>query len=189
MKRSKQHVWEEGRRIAATLPDESDAVVLEDHDFSTSDDEDRTPKTRSHSDLQSALLRGIGSLSSTPQHAESASEQFLRTEYQEDDRRRSPERQRDLTDKDVLDKGLYIILISLHGLIRGERMELGKDPDTGGQVRSLKCHALVGKVTQSNFLKGVICMPKAKQTAMLCTLINATGIIHVDDNVCYVSEA
>ena len=31
--------------------------------------------------------------------------------------------------------GLYLVLISLHGLVRGERMELGKDPDTGGQVR------------------------------------------------------
>ena len=30
---------------------------------------------------------------------------------------------------------LYVILISLHGLVRGERMELGKDSDTGGQVR------------------------------------------------------
>lgn len=30
--------------------------------------------------------------------------------------------------------GLYIILISLHGLVRGKQMELGKDPDTGGQV-------------------------------------------------------
>lgn len=31
--------------------------------------------------------------------------------------------------------GLYITLISLHGLVRGDRMELGKDPDTGGQVK------------------------------------------------------
>ncbi|KAL3157983.1 hypothetical protein ABBQ32_012382 [Trebouxia sp. C0010 RCD-2024] len=31
--------------------------------------------------------------------------------------------------------GLYIILISLHGLVRGEQMELGKDPDTGGQIK------------------------------------------------------
>ena len=30
--------------------------------------------------------------------------------------------------------GLYIVLISLHGLVRGDAMELGKDPDTGGQV-------------------------------------------------------
>ena len=30
---------------------------------------------------------------------------------------------------------LYIILISMHGLVRGEGMELGRDPDTGGQVR------------------------------------------------------
>lgn len=31
---------------------------------------------------------------------------------------------------------LYIVLISLHGLVRGEKMELGRDPDTGGQVRA-----------------------------------------------------
>ncbi|KAL6771420.1 hypothetical protein ACKKBG_A26295 [Auxenochlorella protothecoides x Auxenochlorella symbiontica] len=34
----------------------------------------------------------------------------------------------------VYDK-LYIILISLHGLVRGEHMELGRDSDTGGQVK------------------------------------------------------
>ncbi|KAJ0984332.1 hypothetical protein J5N97_002688 [Dioscorea zingiberensis] len=33
------------------------------------------------------------------------------------------------------DKKLYIILISIHGLIRGENMELGRDSDTGGQVK------------------------------------------------------
>ena len=32
------------------------------------------------------------------------------------------------------DGGLYIALISLHGLIRGEEPELGRDADTGGQV-------------------------------------------------------
>jgi hypothetical protein len=29
---------------------------------------------------------------------------------------------------------LYLVLISMHGLVRGENMELGKDADTGGQV-------------------------------------------------------
>jgi len=33
------------------------------------------------------------------------------------------------------DEGLYIALISLHGLIRGEDSELGRDADTGGQVQ------------------------------------------------------
>ncbi|GMH07032.1 hypothetical protein Nepgr_008872 [Nepenthes gracilis] len=33
------------------------------------------------------------------------------------------------------EKKLYIVLISLHGLIRGEDMELGRDSDTGGQVK------------------------------------------------------
>ncbi|KAL5702802.1 sucrose-phosphate synthase [Ranunculus cassubicifolius] len=32
-------------------------------------------------------------------------------------------------------KKLYIILISLHGLVRGENMELGRDSDTGGQIK------------------------------------------------------
>ncbi|MQL89014.1 hypothetical protein Taro_021589, partial [Colocasia esculenta] len=32
-------------------------------------------------------------------------------------------------------KKLYIVLISLHGLVRGENMELGRDSDTGGQVK------------------------------------------------------
>uniref|UniRef100_A0A6V7QZ04 Sucrose-phosphate synthase n=1 Tax=Ananas comosus var. bracteatus TaxID=296719 RepID=A0A6V7QZ04_ANACO len=31
-------------------------------------------------------------------------------------------------------KKLYIVLISLHGLVRGENMELGRDSDTGGKV-------------------------------------------------------
>ncbi|XP_008794597.2 probable sucrose-phosphate synthase 2 [Phoenix dactylifera] len=32
-------------------------------------------------------------------------------------------------------KKQYIVLISLHGLVRGENMELGRDSDTGGQVK------------------------------------------------------
>jgi sucrose-phosphate synthase len=31
--------------------------------------------------------------------------------------------------------GLYIMLISIHGLIRGKNMELGRDADTGGQTK------------------------------------------------------
>ncbi|PWA63428.1 sucrose-phosphate synthase 2 [Artemisia annua] len=36
---------------------------------------------------------------------------------------------------DKKEKKLYIILISLHGLVRGENMELGRDSDTGGQTK------------------------------------------------------
>ncbi len=34
--------------------------------------------------------------------------------------------------------GLYIALISIHGLIRGNDLELGCDPDTGGQTRYVR---------------------------------------------------
>ncbi|XOF34249.1 MAG: HAD-IIB family hydrolase [Candidatus Electrothrix sp. YB6] len=36
------------------------------------------------------------------------------------------------------DKGLYLALISIHGLIRGNDLELGRDPDTGGQTRYVR---------------------------------------------------
>ena len=32
-------------------------------------------------------------------------------------------------------KGLYLCLISIHGLIRGQELELGRDADTGGQTK------------------------------------------------------
>ena len=31
--------------------------------------------------------------------------------------------------------GMYVMLISVHGLIRGHGLELGRDADTGGQVK------------------------------------------------------
>ena len=33
------------------------------------------------------------------------------------------------------EEGIYILMISIHGLIRGSAPELGRDPDTGGQVQ------------------------------------------------------
>ena len=49
--------------------------------------------------------------------------------------------------------GLYIVLISVHGLIRGHNIELGRDADTGGQIkyavelaRTLSQHPDVGRV-------------------------------------------
>ena len=47
----------------------------------------------------------------------------------------SPARQQQQQPKDPFANrvdGLYIVLASMHGLVRGERMELGRDPDTGG---------------------------------------------------------
>jgi sucrose-phosphate synthase len=33
------------------------------------------------------------------------------------------------------DKKIYIVMISIHGLIRGHDLELGRDADTGGQTK------------------------------------------------------
>ena len=34
----------------------------------------------------------------------------------------------------IPDQGLYIFMLSIHGLVRDEAPELGRDADTGGQV-------------------------------------------------------
>ncbi|KAL5571755.1 hypothetical protein UlMin_021352 [Ulmus minor] len=39
------------------------------------------------------------------------------------------------SDHDNKSRHLYIVLISMHGLVRGENMELGRDSDTGGVYR------------------------------------------------------
>ncbi len=51
------------------------------------------------------------------------------------------------------DSPLYVLMISLHGLIRGYDLELGRDADTGGQItyvvelsRTLAAHPEIGKV-------------------------------------------
>ncbi|XP_052174855.1 sucrose-phosphate synthase 4 [Diospyros lotus] len=41
----------------------------------------------------------------------------------------------DIWSDDNKSRRLYIVLISMHGLVRGENMELGRDSDTGGQVK------------------------------------------------------
>ena len=57
-----------------------------------------------------------------------SSSNFMSQPFEED----KGEKPKDLLENRV--DGLYVCLISLHGLVRGDRMELGKDPDTGGQV-------------------------------------------------------
>ncbi len=55
--------------------------------------------------------------------------------------------------KEKESRGLYIVLISVHGLIRGHNLELGRDADTGGQIqyvvelaRALAEHPAVARV-------------------------------------------
>lgn len=42
--------------------------------------------------------------------------------------KRAPKREKE-------ERGLYIVLVSVHGLIRGHNLELGRDADTGGQIQ------------------------------------------------------
>ncbi|KAL2636358.1 hypothetical protein R1flu_007837 [Riccia fluitans] len=60
-------------------------------------------------------------------------------------------------------KKLYIVLISLHGLVRGDNMELGRDSDTGGQVKYVvelaRALALMPEVYRVDLLTRQICDP------------------------------
>ena len=58
-----------------------------------------------------------------------------------------------MADKSASPQGRHLLLISVHGLIRGENLELGRDADTGGQTlyvvdlaRSLARHSDVERV-------------------------------------------
>jgi hypothetical protein len=85
-------------------------------------------------------------------------------------------------------KRLYLVLISLHGLVRGHEMELGRDSDTGGQVkyvvelsRALAKHPGVHRVDLLTRLitgarERTRCCGSIRQrhALTLCTLVAAT---------------
>lgn len=68
-----------------------------------------------------------------------------------------------LTEQSLKEKRLYVIMISLHGLVRGENMELGRDSDTGGQVKYVvefaKALAKMPEVYRVDLLTRQICSP------------------------------
>ncbi|MBU1072735.1 HAD family hydrolase, partial [bacterium] len=39
-----------------------------------------------------------------------------------------------MMEKDGEQEGLYILMMSIHGLVRARDIELGRDADTGGQI-------------------------------------------------------
>ncbi|MBI1752503.1 MAG: HAD-IIB family hydrolase [Acidobacteria bacterium] len=58
------------------------------------------------------------------------------------------------------EQGLYILTISVHGLIRGRSPELGRDPDTGGQVLYVL-----------DFVKALARNPQVAQVDLLTRLV------------------
>lgn len=62
------------------------------------------------------------------------------------------------------DEGLYIALISVHGLIRATELELGRDADTGGQIKYVielaRALALQEEVAQVDLFTRLVCDPQ-----------------------------
>ncbi|KAG0560445.1 hypothetical protein M758_10G176100 [Ceratodon purpureus] len=67
------------------------------------------------------------------------------------------------SDKEKPVKDKYIVLLSLHGLVRGDNMELGRDSDTGGQVKYVvefaRSLALMPDVYRVDLFTRQICSP------------------------------
>ena len=65
------------------------------------------------------------------------------------------------------DEGLYIVMLSLHGLVRGEDLELGRDADTGGQIKYVvelaKKLSLDSRVSRVDLLTRQIFSPKVDE--------------------------
>ena len=61
--------------------------------------------------------------------------------------------------------GLYIMLFSVHGLLRGSDMELGRDADTGGQIQYVV-----------ELAKALSNHPRIRKVDLVTRLIRAKGV-------------
>lgn len=140
MKRNRQRVLREDARVLAAekveLQDEDDKQVLDTEDAGSEEEDmlfdpkasmlkpDKRKPPRHTSDKVPQPEKGVKPV---------AIKSDRKTQdFSAEEETSSPQDVSAFFDRRV--DGLYIILISLHGLVRGQQMELGKDPDTGGQV-------------------------------------------------------
>jgi len=73
-----------------------------------------------------------------------------------------------LTDRDQqaeTSQGLYLCLISIHGLIRGDQLELGRDADTGGQTKYVV-----------ELARALARLPEVAQVDLLTRLVDDEGL-------------
>eukprot|EP00803_Ostreobium_quekettii_P010053 evm.model.scf_603.4 EVM.evm.TU.scf_603.4 scf_603:21080-24472(-) len=120
MKRNQQRVRAERQRLKAEKEDlDSDEVSSEDEDEDDEDEEEDVATGRAGA--QGPKLGGV----------------LAQRDSLDLGSRPPPEEPTDRA-ADGLEQrvdGLYILMVSLHGLVSGKKMELGRDPDTGGQVK------------------------------------------------------
>ncbi|XP_076913697.1 putative sucrose-phosphate synthase 1 [Bidens hawaiensis] len=74
------------------------------------------------------------------------------------------------------EKKLYIVLISLHGLIRGENMELGRDSDTGGQCNAVITHFIFQVKYVVELARALGAMPGVYRVDLLTRQVSAPGV-------------
>lgn len=148
-------IWFLKRRAAAVQRSHHDQAYLQEEDsgptgvaspgYSSDEDQPRgpaEPRTSRLSHDSRTTSDGRGLAASTAGPSEGDLEDRLRRlsvkiapERSMDDVAATPEATPLATAEPRRFDRLYVVMISLHGLVRGDRMELGKDSDTGGQVK------------------------------------------------------
>ncbi|KAL3678007.1 hypothetical protein R1sor_020963 [Riccia sorocarpa] len=82
---------------------------------------------------------------------------------------------------------LYIVLVSLHGLVRGDNLELGRDSDTGGQVKYVvefaRALAKMPEVYRVDLLTRQICDPSVDSSYGEPTEMLASALPDENDEV------
>ena len=141
MKRNHARVKREDAKVLAAekvdLPEDEQVLDTEDEEdsplvFDPSSQQDPSSKPpRPTSDKAPQPSKGVKPVITKTDR--------MTADFTQDEEDSSPQDVSAFFDRRV--DGLYIILISLHGLVRGDQMELGKDPDTGGQVGTSACFA------------------------------------------------
>lgn len=147
MKRNKARVIAEEQKLQEDLAEEHQLDKLDKLDLSQEgvSDEEATPKASEQAQAEAFADGQMSPLPSEPSHASApkAAKGPKSSRLQQGSVSPPETPKSDALAPKTADPfenrvdGLYIVLISLHGLVRGDAMELGKDPDTGGQVSIL----------------------------------------------------
>ncbi|KAI8109061.1 hypothetical protein M9435_005477 [Picochlorum sp. BPE23] len=115
--------------------DEDDVAVHEGKNLPTSNKSVPNKTLSSHVSSEEGIPKKSLSIKTKPDHVSGTADiDAMVEEYIMSPKQDATPLAHQTSSENKLDR-LYIVMISLHGLVRGENMELGRDSDTGGQVK------------------------------------------------------
>ncbi|CAI5457682.1 unnamed protein product [Closterium sp. Yama58-4] len=154
LSRKKKQLEQEASRIKEQQQHDKEEAELDIEEEDGPDDEDALPDALPGADVAAVVDKAADDLLDSSANVAAAQAAAAKAAAEKESRGRREnqqqgEKQREVpagagstgeaAGRDPLEHGtekrLYIVMISIHGLVRGENMELGRDSDTGGQVK------------------------------------------------------